>query len=228
MNANVKIEEIAPLGDFVLQSYNRDFDTIKSKFSKMNEEFRDGFVAKLEFVKKLESTLLLNERRKGITASLYDLAKQLNGELNFLSSYFKDAGFNPRIVSELKVSLTDGNIEGAILQLEGLKQFVAANSEILVAQGMAPDYDTVLAGYKDKLITKNNAQNELINARKKLTKDNKADYDALLKMIKQIMSKGKIVFNGTVYQDEYTTSKVLQRMRAGKKKTDGNDTTPTS
>lgn len=220
MNANVKIEEIAPLGDFVLQSYTRDFETIKSKFSKLDEGFRDGFVSKLEFIKKLESTLMLNETRKGVTASLYEEAKRLNEELNYLSSYFKDAGFNTKIISDLKVAITDGNIEGAILQLEGVKQFVSANSETLTAQGMSPDFATTLANYKDKLITKNNAQNELINARKKLTKDNKESYDNLLKIIRQIMSKGKIVYKGTVYQDEYTTSKVLQRMRATKRKSE--------
>jgi len=223
MNANVKIEEIAPLGDFVLQSYTRDFDAIKSKFSKLDEGFKDGFVSNLEFIKSLESTLMLNETRKGVTASLYEEAKRLNEELNFLSSYFKDAELNTRIISDLKVALTDGNIEGAILQLEGVKQYVAANEANLTAQGMAADYANALANYKEVLIAKNNTQNELINARKKLTKENKASYDNLLKIIKQVMSKGKLVFNGTVYQDEYTTSKVLQRMRATKKKNGGNE-----
>ena len=42
-------------------------------------------------------------------------------------------------------------------------------------------------------------------------------------MIRQIINKGKLVFKGTVYQDEYTTSKVIQRMRAGTKQKNAAD-----
>ena len=45
MNANVRIEEVTALGDFVLTSYARDFDAIKSKFIKLDDAFKDGFVA---------------------------------------------------------------------------------------------------------------------------------------------------------------------------------------
>ena len=43
-------------------------------------------------------------------------------------------------------------------------------------------------------------------------------YDELLKMIKKIVRNGKLVFKGIVTQDEYTSVKVIQRMRAAKKK----------
>ena len=49
---------------------------------------------------------------------------------------------------------------------------------------------------------------------------NASDYAELLKMIKQITNKGKLVFKGTVDQDEYTVNKVVQRMRAAKRKKD--------
>ena len=76
---------------------------------------------------------------------------------------------------------------------------------------MDTGYATVLGDYKVSMTTKNNTQNEIINNRKKLTDANASDYAELLKMIKQIANKGKLVFKGTVYQDEYTTSKVVQR-----------------
>ena len=60
----------------------------------------------------------------------------------------------------------------------------------------------------------------LLITTKKLTDLNASDYAELLKMIKQITNKGKLVFKGTVDQDEYTVSKVVQRMRAAKRKKD--------
>jgi hypothetical protein len=221
MNANVKIEEVAPYGDFVLTSYARDFDAIKAKFPKMDNAFRDGFIAKLDFVKELESSLVLTESQKAVTESLYAEAKRLNTDLNFLSAYFADASLNTAIVTGLKNDLLNRNIEGAILKIESVKQFVASNQAALIAQGMDANFADVLTDYKVSLTQKNNEQNELINNRKQLTDANQVHYDELLKMIKKIVRNGKLVFKGSVTQDEYTTGKIVQRMRAAKKKAEG-------
>jgi len=221
MNANVKIEEVAPYGDFVLTSYTRDFDAIKAKFPKMDNAFKEGFVAKLDFVKELESSLVLTESQKAVTESLYAEAKRLNTDLNFLSAYFADASLNTAIVTGLKNDLLNRNIEGAILKIESVKQFVVSNQDSLVAQGMDANFADVLTDYKVSLTQKNNEQNELINNRKQLTDANQVHYDELLKMIKKIVRNGKLVFKGSVTQDEYTTGKIVQRMRAAKKKAEG-------
>jgi hypothetical protein len=91
---------------------------------------------------------------------------------------------------------------------------------------MDAGYATVLGDYKVSMTAKNNSQNEIINNRKKLTDVNASDYAELLKMIKQIANKGKLVFKGTVYQDEYTVSKVVKRIRAAKRKKDGGGNAP--
>lgn len=216
MNSNIRIEEVAPLGDFVKTSFTRDFITIKNKFPKMDETFRDGFFAKLEFVKELESSLELTESQKGVTTSLYAEADALNEELTFLSAYFDDAGLNKGIVSDLKEDLNNGNIEGALLKIEGLKQFVTIHVVALVAEGMSEDYAHQLQDHKLSISAKNVLQNEIMNNRKELTDKNIGHYDELKKMIRKIMRNGKLVFKNTVYKDEYTTSKVLKRMRAPK------------
>jgi hypothetical protein len=221
MNANVKIEEVAPYGDFLLTSYTRDFDVIKAKFPKMDNAFKEGFVAKLDFVKELESSLVLTESQKAVTESLYAEAKRLNTDLNFLSAYFADASLNTAIVTGLKNDLLNRNIEGAILKIESVKQFVVSNQDALVAQGMDANFADVLTDYKVSLTQKNNEQNELFNNRKQLTDANQMHYDELLKMIKKIVRNGKLVFKGSVTQDEYTTGKIVQRMRAAKKKAEG-------
>lgn len=218
MNANVRLEEVAPLGDFVKTSYTRDFEPIKAKFPKMDEIFRTAFFGKLEFIKVLESSLELTESQKGVTASLYAEADALNEELNFLSAYFDDAGLNKGIVSDLKTDLTNGNIEGALLKIEGVKQFVTIHLTGLVAEGMDANYADKLRDHKVSMTAKNNLQNEIMNNRKELTDRNIAHYNALKKMIRKILRNGKLVFADTIIKDEYTGTKVLQRMRAARGK----------
>ena len=217
MNANVKIEEIAPLGDFVLTSYTRDFGAIESKFPKLNADFKAEFEAKLALVKDLESSLVLTEQQKGVTASLYAEANELSKELNFLKVYVKDAGLNFGVVLPLKQDLQNGNIEGALLKMEAVKQFVVTHKTALMEEGMPAEFDVVLTNYKLSMTTKNNLQNEILNNRKQLTEVNKVHYDELKDMIKKICSKGKLVFTKTVYENEYVVTKVAQRMRAAKR-----------
>lgn len=229
MDGNVRHEEVTVLGDFVLTSFTRDLDAIKSKFPKLGETFRDSFIVKLDFVKTLESTLMLSEDKKSVTASLYNEADRLDKELNFLSSYFKDAELNTAIISAVKADLHNANIEGAILKLEGLSQFVGIHAGELVAEGMASDYATVLSDYKVSLTQKNRDQNDLLNARKQLTNANVAHYKELLQLIRKITNKGSLVFKNTVVEDEYVFKKVLQRMRVAKRKAETViDTAPTS
>jgi hypothetical protein len=218
MNSNVRKEEVSPLGDFILTSFTRDFEVIKSKFPRLNQAFMTSFVDKLDYVKHLESTLLLTENQKWVTASLYGDAKQLNKELNYLKAYFEDASLNKDIISNLKKSLALGNIEGSLLKLEGLKQFVVVKTAELVVHGMDPDYGEVLDGYLVRMSAKNMKQNELINQRKMLVEANAVHYDALFKMIKHVITKGKLVFRDTIIEDEYVIKKVVQRMRAAKMK----------
>lgn len=218
MNSYVRIEEVAPLGDFVKTSYTRDFDAIKSKFPKMDDAFKTNFFDKLAFVKELESSLELTESQKGVTTSLYAEADALNEELNFLSAYFDDAGLNKGIITDLKTDLFNGNIEGAILKIEGLKQFVTIHQVDLIAEGMEANYVTRLGDYKTSMTAKNVLQNEIMNNRKELTERNVGHYDELKKMIRKILRNGKLVFANSVIKDEYTSSKVLQRMRAARAK----------
>lgn len=157
----------------------------------------------------------MTEEQKGVTQRLYEEADELNVELNFLKSYVVDAGLNAQVVETVKADLLNGNIEGALLKLEGLKQFIVAHSADLIAEGMAADYATTLGDAIVSLTEKNALQNEILNNRKHLTDANAGHYDELMGMIKQICSKGKLVFKKTVVEDEYVMTKIVKRMRAG-------------
>ena len=212
----VKKEEYTTLGDFLNQSYGRDLDRIKERYPKLDETYRDEFVSKLGEVKQLESSLQLTEEQKNATKSLREEADLLNKELNFLSSYCQDAGLSRGIVTDLKKKLTVGNIEGAVLKIEDLKQFVANNQNLLLAEGMSAGFMDDLAKHKASMEKKNMMQNIAMNARKILTEQNHKQYDDLYGYISKIARSGKLVFADSVVKDEYTISKIVARMRGGK------------
>ena len=204
------------MGDFIKASFERDQSTIVARFPKLDGDFFNGFSAKLEEIKTLESGLVQTEQQKNATAALYAEAALLNKELNFLSGYMREAGISSAAVADLKDCLNRGNIEGAILKIESIKQFVVANQAALEAEGMARDFISLLDSHKMSLAAKNAQQNILMNSRKQLTEANNAQYNKLHDFIKKVGRAGKLVFDGDVRKDEYTLSKVVARMRAAK------------
>jgi len=217
MGFSVRSEEYAPLGDFLRVSFVRDQAAIEVRFKKLDAVYLAAFDGQLEVVKKLEGTLKLTEDQKKATAELYAEADVVNKDLNFLSSYFKDAGLPTGAISSLKKSLKSGNIEGALLEMKDLRQYVIANQVALVDEGMDAGYELELKGHIDSMEALNTLQNSVLNARKQLVDANMADYKKLYEFISTIAEKGKLVFKGTVVEDEYNITKLVGRMRAPKK-----------
>ena len=216
MNLKIRKEEYTALGDFVKASFVRDQAVILVRFTKLNAGFLADFTAKLEEVKILESGLVLTEEQKTATANLYAEASLLNKELNFLIRYIKEAELSSEAVTELKKDLTVNNIEGAILKIESVKQYVIAKSAALESFGMSTSFVADLEAHKVSLSEKNALQNSYMNSRKQLTEANKVKYKELYAFITKIINAGKLVFDGTATRDEYTITKVVSRMRFAK------------
>ena len=216
MSLRIRKEEYTALGDFVRVSFVRDQAVILSRFTKLNAGFLVDFTAKLEEIKVLESGLVLTEEQKAVTSKLYAEAAVLNKELNFLIRYIKEVGLSSEAVTELKKDLISNNIEGAILKIESVKQYVIAKSAELEAIGMSATFAADLEGHRVSLSERNALQNSFMNSRKQLTEANKAKYNELYGYINKIINAGKLVFDGTATRDEYTITKVVSRMRFAK------------
>lgn len=214
----IRKEEYTTLADFIRASFTRDLATFTERFPKFNAAFLAAFIAKLNFVKQLESTFLITEDQKNVTASLYKEADELNNELNYLKENFKDANLTLSIITDIKNDLFNHNIEGAILKIETLKQYIIAHQPALEAEGMAPTFPATLDTHKSSLQEKNTAQKKFMDNSKTLTDANKAHYDELYTLIVKIANKGKVLFKGKVTADEYSITKNLQKMRAASPK----------
>lgn len=220
---NLRLEEYATVGDFLRVSFVRDQTEIMVRYPKLNAAFLAGFDAKLQEIKTLESSIVLTDEQKTATAQLYAEAAVLNKELNFLSSYLKEANLDSTAVSELKKDLRNGNIEGALLKIESVKQYIVAHQAELVDEGMAPNFATTLAQHKTSMAAKNGLQNAYMDSRKTLTQTNKAKYVALYAEINKIIKAGKLVYDGQNKKDEYVLSKLIARMRVTPHNGSGNN-----
>lgn len=220
----LKIEEFSPVAGFLKDSFAVDRVALASKFAKFTPQFEADFNAQRLLVNNLDSTLVLTQEQKEVTALLYSKADEINTELNFLSFYFRDAGLDASLITKIKKNLTARNIEGACLKLSDIIQYINANQTLLESKGMASTYSADLANSKLYLETKNEVQNTVKNAVKSLYNANRASYDNLYSYISTICDAGKIMYKGQVKADEYTISKIIKRMRSNNK--GGGNTTP--
>ena len=212
----VRKEEYTALADFILPSFTRDIAVFQERFPKFNAAYLALFNAKTALVKKLESSIIVTEKQKNATASLYAEAAILNNELNFLKENFKDASLNTTLITDLKNDLFSHNIEGAILKTESLKQLVTENQAILEDEGMPGTFARQLATHKTSLETKNKDQSEYMKQLKTLTDNNTAHYSELYEYITKVAGKGKLLFKESRIKDEYSIAKNLSKMRAAK------------
>jgi hypothetical protein len=209
-------EEYTTLADFMLPSFTRDLATFQERFPKFNSAFLESFNSKNNFIKNLESSIVITQKQKNATASLYEEATLLNNELSFLKENFKDAGLNTNIIVEVKNDLNTHNIEGAILKIESLKQFIVANQVVLESEGMSSTFPTQLANHKSSFEVKNTDQSEYMKQIKRLTDDNKAHYEELYQFITKVANKGKLLFKESRAKEEYVITKNIGKMRAAR------------
>lgn len=210
----IRKEEYTALGDFLLPAFTRDQADIVTQYPKLDAAFLNAFQDKLRFVKRLESSIVITEKQRKATATLYEMADELNSDLTRLNSYVKDARLNSSAITALKTELFKRNIEGAVLLMEGIIQYITEHKTVLETEGMLEGMIEKLTNYKEEMEAKNTDQNLFMNQMKELTDRNLRHYEELYEYMAKIAEKGKLVFKNTVKQDEYTLSKNISRMRA--------------
>lgn len=100
------------------------------------------------------------------------------------------------------------------MKIKGVKQFIVVHQVALEDEGMAAGFVATLEAHKVSMAANNGLQNSSMNNRKVLTDANSGAYKALYAFIGKIAKAGKLVFDGTVIEDEYVIVKTIGRMRA--------------
>lgn len=210
-------EEYSPAASFLYVSFKRDLAELFLRFKDFTPDYLLGFETQIGKVKALEKGIVLTTDEKNATKDLYAMADRVNKEFNFLVFYFKKLNFDTGLLSKTKKDLTRRNIEGAIEDINGVKELLVANRDALVAKGMAADFVETLEGMKVYLDDKNVLQNKMKNQIAALYEGNKRVYDKLYEYISEIVDAGKRLYAGEKKVKEYTITSLISRMRSGKK-----------
>lgn len=215
MNNKLRKEEYSVAAGFLKTSFANNRVDLATRFTDFTPTYEADFAAKIAQVVSLEQGITLTNEQKTATAELYNAAKELNAELNYLGFYFKKANLDKKLITGLKKELSKNNIEGANQKITGIVQFITDRQALLETKGMASTFPADLAQTRDVLQAKNELQNQKMNTLKVLHNANKGIYKELYDYISTIAEAGKIKYKGTILADQYTISKIIDRMRSG-------------
>ncbi len=210
-------EEYAVAGRFVQTSFERDRKALEELSNEFNPQYQTDFDNQIDRVEKMEQGLSLSQRLKDTTKALYGMTDGMDKEMNALSFRFSKVGLPTKLITKVKKQLNTGNVEGACKDVEGLAQLIKERKDDLEAKGMKPEYVPELKDKNEKLRELNGLQNELMDKGQYVTFDQDTEYKALFAYIQNICKAGKIVFDGTITEDEYNITRLIKRMRAPKR-----------
>lgn len=137
MNNKLRKEEYSVAAGFLKTSFANNRADLATRFTDFTPTYEADFAAKIAQVVSLEQGITLTNEQKTATAELYNAAKELNAELNYLGFYFKKANLDKKLITSLKKELSKNNIEGANQKITGIVQFITDQQALLETKGMA-------------------------------------------------------------------------------------------
>lgn len=223
----IKQEEIVPLADMLISSFERDQPELEAENSFYSVAFLNRFKVVTEEVRELEKADVLLTQQKTVTKDLYLLADNLYKPLKIFNIVVQKAALPTKLVQDIINDLKKRNMEGGLANIKSLMQVVSSNQALLTAKAMKPNFPALLDTNFKALTEKSNLQTKIIKDRQLLTNDSGSTFDILYDdYIIDVCSIGKAVYHGTAKVNEYTISKMLKKLHVNHYGSGGNDTPP--
>lgn len=217
VSLKMRHEEYAVAGRFVQKSFERDRKELEELSNEFDPQYEADFDKQIGRVEEMEQGLVVSQQLRETTTALYGMTDEMDKEMNALSFRFGKVGLETTLVTKVKKQLNTGNVEGACKGVEGLIQVIKERSAALEGIGMKKEYPGELKIKNEKLRELNGLQNVLMDKGRDVTFDEETEYKALFAYIQNICKAGKIVFDGTITEDEYNITRLIKRMRAPKR-----------
>ena len=210
---SIKKEEMVPLADMLIESFERDQAVIEIENSFYSVVFLNEFKAMTEEVREMEKADAILVRQKSITKNLYRQADSLKQPLKIFTIAVQKAALLTKLPNQIMSNLKSRNIEGALLKINSLIQVIESNHELLISKGMKAAFFPLLKSSFNEITDLSNLQTALMKEKTLLTDDNNGSYTTLYDMyISDVCSIGKAVFLGSAKANEYTVSKMLKKL----------------
>ena len=211
----LKLEDYAAVGDFMLQSFERDKAEFVKHYKTMDENLLKAFKKANEEVKKLTSGMAQTKEQQKITTQLYTLLDEVKGKIVFLSDYAKRAKLDTAQLTKTAKQLASRNAEGAVKMLRDALPYYQTQAAAIadMPEGFLEDIQAKIIR-----IEKLNAdQNASINLKKGITGANREQYENLYAYLAEVARAGKLIYKGTPKADEYTLKAIHSRVQAAVK-----------
>jgi len=221
----LKLEEYAPTGSLVLESFKRNkIDFVKYN-TKMDSGYLNSFETALNKLNTMESTYSMTEEQKRITLKLYEQCDLILQKMLFMKVFAKAAKLDCKIITKISTSLRRRNVEGSIKELQDALEHYENNKQILLANGMPSEFLDELLNMTDKIKTYNNEQNDYFRIRAEKIAQKKILYSELYKFITEICETGKAIYcNDEIKRKEFTLVNIISIFRAPNLKKKNNNT----
>ncbi|MDO4881672.1 MAG: hypothetical protein Q3983_10355, partial [Capnocytophaga sp.] len=207
----LKREDYPALGNIVLVSLKRDIKDFTKEYKTINEEFIKELEDKVNNLKKMVSYNVLQSNQKSHTKILYEKANILKDRASLLKQYAIKAKLDTSLIAKNIKNINAKNIEGVVQSFRDIIHYYSQNKEKLTA--MPDNFLEDLTEKNNEIEKLNIEQKHLMSSSKGTVQNNKKVYDELYTMIKEVISVGKIIYKNSVKKEEYTMSKILDKLR---------------
>jgi hypothetical protein len=210
---SIKQEEIVPLADMLVASFERDQKEFEAENGFYSPEFLKQFKQEAQAVRELEKADVLLTQQKTTTKELYLLADNLYQPLKLFAIVIEKAGLPTGLIPEIIANLKSRNIEAGLVNIKALSQIVNGNLELLTSKAMKPKFPELLATSFNEITSKSNLQTKIKQDRQLLTDNNLGSYDTLYNTyITDLCKMGKAVYHGKAKVKEYTVTSMLKKL----------------
>lgn len=206
----LKQEDYTALADAMLVSFERDLADFNKVFRTIDSDFLAAFKKANEDLKNASSSLVIKQSQKQTTKEIYQKADEFREKLLLLKAYVKRAKLDVPLLKETITVLKSRNLEKAIKNTREMLPFFTENKSKI--KDMPDDFLSDIPATLVYFETKNAEQNALMSESKRTTSEAKPLYDTLYNYIKEVADAGKVVYKGNPKKEDYTISKIIQRM----------------
>lgn len=231
-----KHEELPPVAQFVLSSFNRDLLLFKDYSDEFDTTYATNFEAQITAVNDVVYPKTLTKQGKLVTERIATNIERLKDLNTLTESYVNRAGRALTIAPadfgcrDLRKKLNKGDVEGVITALRTLLKNIDSNLAALTAKGLKEATRTEMAALPATLTTDNTLQNDNIQARNKLVNENIGLFDALYDTVMDVCKVGKVIHqtitNTPERMGDFTVAVLLKRVRAERRKGGGGGDVP--
>jgi hypothetical protein len=217
-----KVEEVPVIGEFVVNSAERDINDFNSYSSLFTLEYLASIRANVEVCRELIKSSVITKEQKTVTQQLYDKSKNLRIKLNALEGYLKlgadklDIAVKDIDLKSIRSNITRKNTEGLLSNMKTALIAVKRNLSVLEALGLKQVQIAEIETQLQEINSLNEKQNELISKRNRLTDANIGKFNDLWNSLRPIFSTAKAIYRSVdeVKLKDYNISQLKKRINA--------------